>query len=65
LGKGIFLLQARIFSANMLAERKYAQLSQSLKNFLKKMMSIWAERPSGLEGNGLRIFDVSVSSKIH
>jgi len=65
LGKGIFLLQARIFSANMLAERKYVQPSQSLKNFLKKMMSIWTERPSGLEGNGLRDFDVSVSSKIH
>jgi len=49
----------------MLAERKYAQPSQFLKNFLKKTASIWTERPSGLEGNGLRDFDVSVSPKIH
>jgi len=65
LKKGIFLVQARIFSANMLAERKYAQPSQFLKNFLKKTASIWTERPSGLEGNGLRDFDVSVSPKIY
>ena len=49
----------------MLAERKYAQPSQLLKDFLKEIASIWAERPYGLEGTGLRDFHVSVSQKFH
>jgi len=65
LEKGIFLLQVRIFSATRLVERKYAQPSQFLKDFLKEMASIWAERPYGLEGTGLRDFHVSVSQKFH
>jgi len=49
----------------MLAERKYAQPSQFLKNFLKETASIFTEKPCGLEGTGLRDFDVSVSQKFH
>jgi hypothetical protein len=49
----------------MLAERKYAQPSQLLKDFLKEIASIWAERLYGIEGTGLRDFHVSVSQKFH
>jgi hypothetical protein len=65
LKNGIFRLQVKVFSASALAERKYAQPSQFLKNFLKKKASISATRASGLEGGGPRRLAVSVSPKIH
>jgi hypothetical protein len=36
----MFLLQGRIFSASPLAERKYAQPSQFLKNIVKKKVPV-------------------------
>ncbi len=57
------LSQERIFSASWHGERKYAELSQLLKEILKKKTSIFGEKLYGQGGNAVRDSDFRLLSK--